>query len=73
MPRFPVRELTFFAPRHIIILAATGPRNCAESGKETVAMKQDAENYIADIARLLEGSIRFAFSHSTSALPDKND
>jgi len=36
-------------------------------------MKQDAENYIADIARLLEGSIRFAFSHSTSALPDKND
>jgi len=38
MPRFPVRELTFFAPRHIIILAATGPRNCAESGKETVAM-----------------------------------
>jgi AcrR family transcriptional regulator len=36
-------------------------------------MKTDAQNYIADIARLLEGSIRFAFSHSASALPDKND
>ena len=30
-------------------------------------MKEDAASYISDIARLLDGSIRFAFTHNASA------